>query len=180
MRHGLRVRLGVVLFALTLLTILGFRASFAAPVPIEALSIDPAWVPRNTAPASAPATIRGIGFTPSTTVNFDGVAATVTFVNSRTLQVLVPTSATGKVSTVNVANGGDTDEIFPFFYTDSICYVKPTGNDSGNCLTPAAAKKTIGGAITEARPMRLASAPWSAPCSEGLTRWVMMPCAAGP
>jgi hypothetical protein len=114
---------------------------------LEALSIDPAWVVKNTAPASAPARIRGFGFTPATTVTFDGVAAAVTFVDSRTLQVLVPTSATGKSATVLVSDGARSDRIFPFIYTDLALYVRPTGNDSSNGTTPALAKQTIGGAL---------------------------------
>lgn len=114
---------------------------------LEALSIDPAWVVKNTAPASAPARIRGFGFTPATAVTFDGVAATVTFVDSRTLQVLVPTSATGKAATILVTDGSRSDRIFPFMYTDLALYVKPTGNDQSNGTTPALAKKTIGGAL---------------------------------
>src|SRR5262245_40738777 len=55
---------------------------------MEALSINPAWVPKNTAPAGSSCTVRGVGFAPTTTVAFDGVAATVTYVDSRTLTVV--------------------------------------------------------------------------------------------
>ncbi len=133
---------------------LAMAATPAMPAAVEALSIDPPFVPKNTAPASAPAVIRGIGFTPSSTVTFDGAAASVTYVDSRTLQVLVPTSATAKAARVRVTDGGDSDDIFPFMYTDSVCYVKPTGNDSSDCVTPAAAKKTIAGAIAEVQTMQ--------------------------
>ncbi len=122
-------------------------ASGAAAASIEALSVDPAWVPVNTAPASAIAVIRGIGFTPATTVAFDGVAATVTFVDSRTLQVQVPTSATGKVARIVASDGGESDDIFPFIYTSASLYVKPLGSDSGNGQTPGTAKKTINAAL---------------------------------
>src|SRR5262245_4162139 len=84
-------------------------ANQPAAAGIEALSIDPAFVPKNTAPASAPAVIRGIGFTPTTTVKFDGVSASVTLVNSRTLNVQIPTSAVGKEARIVVADGADSD-----------------------------------------------------------------------
>ena len=114
---------------------------------LEALSIDPAWVPKSTPPASAPATIRGIGFTPTTTVTFDAVSATVTFVDSRTLQVQVPTSATGKVSTVTVTDGASSDILFPFIYTNKNLYVSSAGNDSNNGTSPATPKRNISSAI---------------------------------
>ncbi|HET6372657.1 MAG TPA: IPT/TIG domain-containing protein, partial [Candidatus Polarisedimenticolia bacterium] len=132
----------------------GATSAFATG--FEALSIDPAFVPKNTAPASAPAVIRGIGFTPTVTVKFDGVSATVTFINSRTLSVQIPTSAIGKETRVTVADGADSDDIFPFIYTDGVLYVKPTGNDASNGTTPATAKRTIFGALDTTT----AAIPW--------------------
>lgn len=126
--------------------------SSVAPAPcgaVEALAIDPPFVPKNTAPASAVHVIRGIGFSASTTVAFDGTTAAVTFVDRRTLQVQVPTSATGKVARIAVTDGAESDDIYPFFYTDVNVYVKPTGSDSANGTSPATAKRTIGGALGE-------------------------------
>src|SRR5688572_8026874 len=115
---------------------------------MEALSIYPAWVPKNTPPASAVATIRGIGFTPATTVSFDATAGTVTFIDTRTLSVQVPTSAVGKISRVVLTNpGGVTDDLFPFIYTDKNIYVSSSGNDSNSGTTPAAPKRTIVSAL---------------------------------
>jgi hypothetical protein len=137
-----------------LAVVLGCAAVLSSPAPlfaIEALSIYPAWVPKNTPPASAVATIRGIGFDPAATVAFDGVAATVTFVDSRTLSVQVPTSAAGKVARVVVSNpGGPSDDLYPFIYTDKNIYVSENGNDSGNGSTPGTAKRTIRGGIDTA------------------------------
>jgi len=150
MRHGLRVRLGAFLLVSALwVALAAWGPGPSAAVPLEAFAINPAWVPSNTAPASAPATIRGIGFTPTTTVAFDGVAAAVTFVDSRTLQVLVPTSATGKVANIVVSDGSQSDRIYPFLYTDSICYVRTTGNDASDCETTAGAVRTLTAALTK-------------------------------
>jgi len=116
---------------------------------MEALSINPAWVPKATAPASAVSTIKGIGFAPGVTVTFDGVAATVTFVNSRTLTVQAPTSAAGKISRVVVTNpGGASDDLYPFIYTDKNIYVSSTGSDSNNGTTTGTPKRTIVGALS--------------------------------
>jgi hypothetical protein len=125
-------------------------ASQAFGATLEALSVDPAWVPKNTAPASALAVIRGIGFTPATTVKFDAASATVTYLDSRTLRVQVPTSTLGKQATVTVSDGALSDGIYPFIYTDANLYVKTTGNDSSNGSTPALAKRTIGAALSAA------------------------------
>ncbi len=118
---------------------------------IEALSIYPAWVPKNTPPGSAVSTIRGMGFTPAATVTFDGTAATVIYVNSRTLQVQAPTSSVGMVARVVVANpGGGSDDLYPFIYTDKNFYVSPTGDDANAGTSPASPKRTIRGAIDDA------------------------------
>lgn len=117
---------------------------------LEALSMEPAHVPKNTAPGSAVATIRGLGFTPTTTVKFDGVTATVTFIDSRSLSVQVPTSATGKISVVTLADGANSDTLFPFIYTDQNYYVSPTGADNANGTSPATPKKTITAALAAA------------------------------
>jgi len=134
--------------------LLAFAASVVLAAPasaMEALSIYPAWVQKNTAPASAVATIRGIGFDPAATVTFDGVPATVTWVNSRTLSVEVPLSATGKIARVVVANpGGGSDDLYPFIYTDVKIYVSSAGSDSNNGSSPAAAKRTIRAGIDQA------------------------------
>ncbi len=127
--------------------LLGAAPSFA----LEALSIYPAWVPKNTAPAQAVATIRGIGFTPATTVVFDAAPASVTLVDSRTISVQVPTSAVGKIARVVVSEpGGGSDDLFPFIYTDKNIYVAPTGNDASAGTSPAAPKRTVRSAIDEA------------------------------
>lgn len=111
---------------------------------IEALSINPAWVPKNTAPASAVSTIRGIGFLPGATVAFDGVSAATTFVDSRTLTVQAPTSTVGKIARVVVTNpGGANDDLYPFIYTDKNIYVSSTGNDSNNGTSTATPKRTV-------------------------------------
>ncbi|HKY34163.1 MAG TPA: IPT/TIG domain-containing protein [Candidatus Polarisedimenticolia bacterium] len=118
---------------------------------LEALSINPAWVPKNTAPASAVAVIRGIGFDPAATVTFDGVAATVTFIDSRTLSVQVPLSGVGKVARVVVTNPGPvSDDLYPFIYTDKNIYVSSTGSDSNNGSSPASPKRTIRGGVDQA------------------------------
>ncbi|HKY32611.1 MAG TPA: IPT/TIG domain-containing protein [Candidatus Polarisedimenticolia bacterium] len=147
MTRGLRTGRAAARAATLLMGLLGCAWGGALAAGPEALSIEPAHVPKNTAPASAPARIRGIGFTPATTVSFDGAAAAVTFVDSRTLDVQVPTSATGKVSTVTVADAGLSDTLYPFIYTDLVLHVRPTGNDGSNGSTPALAKRTIGGAL---------------------------------
>lgn len=129
-----------------------FLLTLAPPVlAMEALSINPAWTPKNTAPASAVSTIRGLGFLPGASVTVDGVAATTTFVDSRTLTVQIPTSAAGKVSRVVVTNpGGATDDLHPFIYTDKEIYVSSTGSDANNGTSPATPKRTVSGGITVA------------------------------
>lgn len=128
------------------LSVAGLTQTFA----IETLSISPAWVQKNTAPASAVSTIRGIGFVPGVTVTFDGVAATTTFVDSRTLTVQAPTSTVGKVARVVVSNpGGASDDLYPFIYTDKIIYVSSAGDDANTGATPALPKRSISGAIGE-------------------------------
>lgn len=123
-------------------------ACSAPALAIEALSINPAWIPKNTPAVSAVATIRGIGFAPASTVAFDGVPATTSFVDSRTLTVQVPTSAVGKISRVVVTNpGGATDDLYPFIYTDKNIYVSSNGNDSNNGTTTATPKRTIAAAL---------------------------------
>ena len=67
LRRSLAVRLAVVIGCA------GLLASAGPVFAIEALSIYPSWVPKNTPPASALATIRGMGFDPASTVAFDGV-----------------------------------------------------------------------------------------------------------
>ena len=132
---------------LAVLLLLGAQG-LALSATLEALSIEPAHVPKNTPPA--PATIRGMGFTATTTVAFDGVAAAVTFVDSRNLAVQVPTSVTGKVARITLADGADTDTLFPFIYTDQNYYVAPTGADNANGTSPATPKKTIAAALAAA------------------------------
>jgi len=140
---------GRALFAVSAIGVL--MALGASPaLALEALSINPAWVPINTAPASAVSTIRGMGFTPATTVTFDGVAATVTFVNSRTLTVQVPTSASGKLARVVVSDpGGGSGDLYPFIYTENNIYVSESGNDSGNGTSPGTAKRTVRAGIDQ-------------------------------
>ena len=141
---------GSILLAALTLCALGSVSPGMADGGLEALSIEPAHIPKDTTAGSSVARIRGLGFTPSATVTFDTTSATVTFIDSRTLQVVIPTSATGKVSTVTVTDAGHTDTIYPFLYTDANLYVRTTGNDNSNGTTPALAKKTIGGALAVA------------------------------
>ncbi|HZI93064.1 MAG TPA: IPT/TIG domain-containing protein [Patescibacteria group bacterium] len=123
-------------------------SSISPALAMEALSINPAWVPKNTPAISATATIRGIGFAPASTVAFDGVAATVVFVDSRTLTVQVPTSTVGKIARVVVTNpGGATDDLYPFIFTDKNIYVSATGSDANNGTGPATPKRTVAGAL---------------------------------
>ncbi|MFQ5894141.1 MAG: IPT/TIG domain-containing protein, partial [Nitrospinota bacterium] len=129
-------------------------ATFALPSPllaVEALSINPAWVQKDTPATSATATIRGLGFEPGAVVAFDGVPAGVTFIDSRTLRVQVPTSTVGKIARVEVANpGGATDDLFPFIYTDNKIYVSSQGSDTNRGDAPTAPKRTIRAAIDTA------------------------------
>jgi hypothetical protein len=96
-------------------------------------------------------TIKGVGFTSSTVVSFEGVAASTTFIDSRTLLAVVPTVASARITSVvadDPANG--TDEFFPFFYTDPVIYVATTGNDGNTGTDPNAPKLTIAGGLSEA------------------------------
>jgi len=121
----------------------------AAEAAVEALSIDPAWVPINTPPASAVHTLRGLGFTNATSVTVDGVAANVTFVDSRTLQVEIPTSAVDKAAVIEVTEAGDTDEFFPFLYTANTFYVSKAGSDGNNGTSPATPELTIAAGLAD-------------------------------
>lgn len=121
-------------------------AGAAMAADLEVLVVDPAFSPYNLAGQTA--TIRGIGFTPSTTVSFGTTSATVTYVDSRTLTVTIPTMGSAQVTTVTVddpANG--TDTFYPFLHTGPVYYVAPTGSDNNNGTSPATPKLTIGAGL---------------------------------
>ncbi len=85
--------------------------------PIVILGISPA---SGISAGGTEVTITGTGFTPDTTVEFDGVAATtVTFVDSETLTVITPAHSIGAVD-VTASNGVSSDTLADGFkYTPS-------------------------------------------------------------
>ncbi len=124
------------------LLVLSAAVGSAAGAALEVFVIDAAFSPFNVAGRTA--VIRGVGFTPSTSVAFDATAATTTFVNSRTLSVTIPTFASARTTTINVSdpvNGAD--EFFPFLHTGPVFYVATTGSDSNNGTNPASPFRTI-------------------------------------
>ncbi len=130
-----------------LLALAAVTAATAAE--IELYVVNPAFSPYNA--AGRVVTIKGIGFTGSTTVSFDGIAAPTTFLDSRTLVAVVPTVGGARVTSVVVedpANG--TDEFFPFFYTGPVFYVAPTGNDGNPGTDPNAPLLHIAAGLAEA------------------------------
>jgi hypothetical protein len=134
---------------LTALTILAL-VSEARAASLEVFSLAPAFSTFNAAGRTV--TIKGVGFTPTTTVKFDAVAApTVTFVDSRTLTAVVPTVAAAKVSTVVVTDSvNGSDQFFPFQYTGPVFFVSLTGSDANNGTTPTTPFRTIGKGLTSA------------------------------
>lgn len=107
----------------------------------------PAFSPFNAVGRSA--TIKGVGFTASTTVDFSGTpAASVLFINSRTLVVVIPTLPSAQITTVNVSdpvNGSDT--FHPFMHTGPVFYVSTTGSNGNTGTSPAAPLQTLGAAF---------------------------------
>lgn len=135
----------VALTALPLLAAASVAPSLAAQV--EIFSVAPAFTPFNVAGRTV--TVKGIGFTAASVVNFDGVAATpTTYVDSRTLVATVPTVAAAKVSTVTVTDTAHgTDSFYPFMYTGPVLYVALTGNDGNPGTAPGAPKRTLANAM---------------------------------
>ncbi|HXI01844.1 MAG TPA: IPT/TIG domain-containing protein [Candidatus Saccharimonadales bacterium] len=122
--------------------VLVLPAGAAAAAQTEVFSVVPAFSPYNVANRSM--TLKGIGFTASSAVSFDGVAATTTFINSRTLVAVIPTVGAPKISTITVsdpANGSD--DFMPFFYSGPVLYVANTGNDANAGTSPGAPKLTL-------------------------------------
>ncbi len=130
---------------LALATLASVAAAEAADV--EVFSVDPAFSAFNVAGRTV--TIKGVGFTASTTVKFDATTAAVTFVNSRTLTATVPTVASARVSTITVTDPSNgTDNFYPYLYTGSTVYhVALTGSDSNNGTAPGTPKRTLGAAL---------------------------------
>jgi hypothetical protein len=123
-----------------------FSISSAAAMKLEVLAVTPSFSPFNA--ASRTVTVKGIGFTSSTTVSFDGVAAATALVDGRTIVATVPTVASARVTTIDVDDPGNgADDFFPFLYTDEVFYVAPTGSDSNAGTNPASPKLTIGAAF---------------------------------
>lgn len=116
-------------------------------VALEVFSAVPAFA--DFATAGQQITLKGIGFTSSTSVLFDSApASAVTRVDSRTLLVTVPTVASARLSTLHVsdpANGSDT--FFPFFHTGPVYYVAKTGADNNLGTSPGSPKLTIAAAL---------------------------------
>ncbi len=114
----------------------------AAAASLEVLVVDPAFSPFNAAGRTA--VIRGIGFTPSTSVSFDATAAVTTFVDSRTLTVTIPTFASARTTTVTVSDpASGEDAFFPFLHTGPVFYVATTGSDTNNGTSPGTPFRTI-------------------------------------
>jgi hypothetical protein len=135
------------LAALAVLTALA-SVGPASAAEVEVFAVTPAFSPYD-APGRT-VTVKGIGFTGSTTVTIDGVAAAATLVDGRTLVVTVPTVASARVASVVVddpANGSD--EFHPFLYTDPVIYVSTTGDDGDPGTDPNLPKLTITDAFTE-------------------------------
>lgn len=120
----------------------------ASAAEVEVFAVTPAFSPYDASGRTV--TIKGIGFTGSTTVSIDGAAAPATLVDGRTLTVTVPTVASARVAGVVVddpANG--TDEFHPFLYTGPVIYVATTGDDGDPGTDPNLPKATITDAFTE-------------------------------
>ncbi len=135
------------LAALAVLTALASVCA-ASAAEVEVFAVTPAFSPYGASGRTV--TIKGIGFTGSTTVSLDGVAAPATLADGRTLIVTVPTVATPRVASVVVddpANGSD--EFHPFLYTGPVIYVAKTGSDGNPGTDPNAPKLTITDAFTE-------------------------------
>lgn len=113
-----------------------------AAADLEVFVVDPAFSPYNVAGQSA--TIKGIGFTPSTTVDFNGTPGAVTFVDSRTLVVTVPTFGSDTFSTVTVSDPSNgSDQFYPFLHTDLVYYVSTSGSDTNNGTSPSTPFRTL-------------------------------------
>lgn len=126
---------------LAALCLIAFPA-MAGAADLEVFVVDTAFSPRSV--AGQITTIRGIGFTPSTTVSFNAAPGTTNFVDSRTLTVTVPTFGAGTISTVTVSdpvNGDDT--FFPYLHTTQTYYVSTAGSDSNNGTSPSTPWRTI-------------------------------------
>jgi hypothetical protein len=128
--------------ALSAAVIFMLSATVATAAQVELFTVLPSFSPYNVAGRSA--TIKGIGFTASSTVNFDGVAATTIFIDSRTLVAIIPTAVAAQVGTVHVSDpvNGDS-EFFPFFYTGPVLYVSTTGADGNAGTDPLLPKQHL-------------------------------------
>lgn len=118
----------------------------AAAAGLDVLLADPAFAPFDD--PSRTVVLRGIGFTPSTTVAFGGTAAAVVFVDSRTLQVTVPVMASPRITTVTVQDPSHgTGTFYPFLHTGPVYYVSTTGDDLNSGADPASPMRTIDAAL---------------------------------
>lgn len=122
------------------------------PPPTAALAIREVFPPVGPTAGGAHVIIRGSGFTASTTVTFDGIAATqVTLLDSQTLTVVTPAHAAGPVA-VTVSNGNGTTATWDrkYLYSDDknprktwdVVDDTPTGAPSGR---PASGGSGSGG-----------------------------------
>ncbi len=84
-----------------LITTAGLTVVTLDSVPLSVGSVTP-----GAAAAGATVTIRGSGFTPSTTVSFGGANGSATFADMDTLQAVIPGSLPGGAVSITVANPG--------------------------------------------------------------------------
>lgn len=116
---------------------------------MEVVSVTPSFSPFNVAGRTV--TVKGVGFSPSTTVTFGATAAAVTFVDSRTLVATVPTLGAAALSTITVTDPGNgADQYYPYFHTGPVIYVAKTGVDNNQGTTPGAPKLTLAAAFAAA------------------------------
>jgi hypothetical protein len=126
-----------------------FGAMQSAYAAAEVYTVTPAFSPFNAVGRAV--TLKGIGFTPTSVVDFSGIPAVTFFIDSRTLVATVPVVGSAQVITVGLTDPSNgSDSFFPFLYTEDVLYVSTTGSDGNSGTSPALPKLTIAAAMAAA------------------------------
>jgi len=133
--------------ALSAAFLLLISAAPALAAGTEVFTMLPAFSPFDTAGRAA--TIKGIGFTAGTTVDFGGTpAASTIFINSRTVVAVIPVMPSAQITTVTVSDPVNGDgEFFPFLHTGPVIYVSTTGSDGNSGTSPGVPKQTLAASL---------------------------------